>query len=104
MALVIECENFKPFAKNTLLGFAVIKIPELRLRVKDIAIHRKNGSTWAALPSKPQLKDGKVVTNAEGKAQYATVLEFTDKATSEGFSRSVVVLRLDPNALGASNG
>jgi hypothetical protein len=54
MALTIECEEFKPFAKNSLRGFAAIKIPELKLRIKDVALHCKNGSTWAALPAKPR--------------------------------------------------
>jgi hypothetical protein len=102
----IECEDFKPFAKNTLRGFATIRIPDIRLRIKDISIHVKNESTWAALPAKPQVKDGKVVTNAEGKAQYVNILEFADRSTSDAFSRAVVdaVLRFNPQALEVANG
>ena len=102
----IECEEFKPFAKNTLRGFATIKIPDIRLRIKDVALHRKGESQWAALPAKPQIKDGKAVTNAEGKAQYVHILEFTDRATSDAFSRAVVdaVLKFNPRALELSGG
>jgi hypothetical protein len=105
MAFSIECENFKPFAKNTLRGFATINIPDIRLRVRDVAVHRKNGSTWAALPAKPQVKDGAVVTK-DGKAQYVHILEFTDRSVGDAFSKAVVdaVLKLDPKALEVSNG
>jgi hypothetical protein len=102
----IECEDFKPFAKNTLRGFATIRIPDIRLRIKDVAVRVKNESQWAALPAKPQIKDGKVVTNAEGKAQYTNILEFADRSISDAFSRAVVaaVLKFNPRALEASNG
>jgi hypothetical protein len=105
MTMRIECESFKPFSKNTLRGFAVINIPDIRLRVKDVAIHVKNDSQWAQLPAKPQLKEGKIITK-DGKGQYVNVFEFTDKSTGDAFSRAVVdaVLRLDPKALEANNG
>jgi hypothetical protein len=104
MALTIVCEDFKPFAKNTLRGFATIKIPDLHLRVKDVSIHVKNDSQWASLPSKPQIKDGKTVTK-DGKGQYVNILEFTDRTTGDAFSRAVVdaVLKLNPHALEATN-
>jgi hypothetical protein len=106
MTLRIECESFRPLLKNTLRGFAVIKIPDIRLRVKDVAIHVKNESRWAALPAKPQIKNGKIVTNDQGKDQYVHILEFTDRTSGDAFSRAVVdaVLKLDPRALEASNG
>ena len=90
MANSIECEDFKPFAKNTLRGFATILVPSIQLRIKDIAIHVKNESQWAALPAKPQVKDGRVVVNADGKAQYTNILEFADRRTSDAFSRAVI--------------
>ncbi len=104
MALTIECEEFKPFLKNTLRGFATIKIAEMRLRIKDVAVHVKNGSRWAAMPAKPQIKDGAVVTK-EGKAQYQNILEFADRPTSDAFSEAVInaVLRANPRALEASS-
>jgi hypothetical protein len=101
MAFSIECEEFKPLVRNTLRGFGVITIPAMRLRIKDVAIHVKNGRQWAQLPAKVQTKDGKVITNADGKAQYVNVFEFTDRPTSDAFSRAVIdaVLQFDPRAL-----
>lgn len=105
MANSIECEEFKPFAKNTLRGFATIKIPNIQLRIKDVAIHTKGESQWAAMPAKPQVKDGRVVTDATGKAQYVNVLEFTDRRTGDAFSRAVIaaVLERNPKALETDN-
>jgi hypothetical protein len=105
MAFSIECEEFKPVVRNTLRGFATIKVPDIRMRVKDVAIHVKNGSQWAALPAKPQIRDGQVITK-DGKAQYVPILEFTDRNTGDAFSRAVIdaVLRAHPQALGAANG
>jgi hypothetical protein len=106
MALSIECEDFRPLARNTLRGFATIKIKEARLKIRDVAVHHKNSSTWAALPAKPQIKNGAVVTNADGKAQYVNILEFDDRKVSDAFSRAVVdaVLKFNPRALEATNG
>lgn len=101
MALTIECEEFKPLVRNTLRGFATITIKEIRLRIKDVAMHVKNGSQWAALPAKPQIKNGSAVVDASGKAQYTNILEFADRPTSDAFSRAVIdaVLKSNPNAL-----
>src|SRR5512143_2488521 len=101
MALTIECEDFRPVARNTLKGFAVIAIKEIRLRIKDVALHTKGNTQWAALPAKPQIKNGAVVTNVDGKAQYQNILEFADRSTSDAFSRAVVdaILKFNPRAL-----
>jgi hypothetical protein len=39
--LTLICREFKRLRRNTLLGFAEIRVAELRLDVKDIAIHAK---------------------------------------------------------------
>ena len=44
-----------------------IKIAELRLVIKDIAVHEKNGRRWVQLPARPQIKDGRAVTDDSGK-------------------------------------
>jgi hypothetical protein len=35
----------------------------------DVAIHTKNGSTWAQPPAKPQIRDGALVKDETGKVQ-----------------------------------
>jgi hypothetical protein len=51
--LTVRVESFTPRCKNTLRGFATVKIAELHLIINDVAIHTKNGQTWAQLPSRP---------------------------------------------------
>jgi len=98
----ITCHDFKPFHRNTLRGFVSIRIAELRLDVKDIAIHSRNESRWAALPAKLMIdKDGAALRDATtGKIQYSNIFEFTDRATRNAFSNAVIdaVLKTFPNA------
>jgi hypothetical protein len=99
--LAITCLDFKPVAKNTLRGFATIRIAEMRLIIHDVAIHARGDARWAALPAKPQItKEGTVVVR-DGKTQYVTILEFADAGTRNAFSSAVIraVLDFAPGAL-----
>jgi hypothetical protein len=88
--MTITCEAFRPFRKNTLHGFASILIAELGLRIKDVTIFEKNGKRWAGLPAKPQMKDGTLVKNSDGKLEYFSILEFRSREISDAFSAAVV--------------
>jgi hypothetical protein len=85
----IDCLDFKPYRKNTLVGFADIVIRELRLVIHDVTLHEKGDARWAVLPSRPWVRDGAVVTDANGKVQYFPILEFEDKETRDAFSAAV---------------
>ena len=89
MKHTIDCLAFKPLAKNTLRGFARIRIRELHLIVNDVTLHEKGGSRWAGLPGKPQIRDGAVVTDERDKTAYAPVLEFENRAAGDAFSEAV---------------
>jgi hypothetical protein len=89
MKHTIDCLAFKPLEKNTLRGFAKIRIRELRLIVNDVTLHEKGGSRWVGLPGKPQIRDGAVVTDERGKTAYAPVLEFETRAAGGAFSEAV---------------
>jgi hypothetical protein len=65
MKVKLTCQAFHRMQRNTLKGFADIAVAELQLAIKDVAIHEKNNSRWAALPSKPMLKDGSRTTPAK---------------------------------------
>jgi hypothetical protein len=86
-----------------LVGFVEVQIDELAMVFRDITLHQKNTSRWATLPSKPVLKDGILVKDAEGKGQYIPVFEFTSKEARDAFSSAVVaaVLKHSPNAFDA---
>lgn len=88
--LDIECVGFKPLLRNTLRGFADIRVPALRLVIHDVAVHQKNESRWAQLPAKAQIRDAALVKNEAGKIQYWPVLEFESREVSDAFSRAVV--------------
>lgn len=98
----ISVLEFKPVNRNTLVGFAVIYIAELRLRVRDISIHEKNGERWVQLPAKAQIdREGNTIRK-DGKIQYATLLEWSDAATRVAFAHAVIAALLEhaPNAFG----
>jgi hypothetical protein len=95
--LTVICREFKSLRRNTLIGFTEIRVAELRLDVKDIAIHAKGDSRWAALPAKPMIdRDGTVIRDsATGKIQCANVFEFADRATRDAFSHAVIAALLE---------
>jgi hypothetical protein len=86
--LTITCTAFKPVTRNTLWGFATILIGDLRMEIRELAVHEhESGRRWVVPAARPMIdKDG--------------LFEFTDGATREAFSRAAVdaVLRAFPNA------
>jgi hypothetical protein len=99
--LTVTCEGFHPLVRNTLRGFAEISIPEMRLKIRDVAIHQKGEARWAQLPAKPQVKDGALVKDpGTGKIQYVPIMEFDSRAVRDAFSRVVIdaVLERAPDA------
>ncbi len=80
---------FRPMTKNTLRGFADVRI-DSGLIIKDVTVHTKNGKSWAGLPAKPQVTEGKIKTGDNGKALYVAILEWEDRDLSERFSAAVV--------------
>jgi hypothetical protein len=94
--LTVTCESFHPLARNTLRGFAEISIAEMRLTIRDVAIHQKGASRWAQLPAKPQIKDGALVKDpGSGKIQYTPVMEFDSRAVRDAFSIAVIAAVLE---------
>jgi hypothetical protein len=102
----ITCRDFKAHRRNTLVGFATVRVAELHLDISDIAVHERNGGYWAQLPARPMLdKNGVAIRDpASGKVSYANVFQFTDKATRDAFSHAVInaVLRVFPEAFANS--
>jgi hypothetical protein len=99
--LTITCSEFRALRRNTLCGFAVIEIAEMKLTIRDVAVHEKNESRWAQLPAKPQVKDGALVKDpATGKVAYTPVMDFTSREVRDAFSAAVVraVLARAPDA------
>jgi hypothetical protein len=86
----LDCLSFKPITKNTLRGFAKVRINELGLVIGDVTLHQKNTSRWASLPAKPQMHDGALVSDPHtGRLAYVAVLEFETREARDIFSMAV---------------
>jgi len=103
--LTVTCRNFKALRRNTLVGFVTVYIRELRLEIRDVAIHQKGEARWAQLPAKPMIdKNGVAIRDSStGKIQYASILEFDRREVRDAFSRAVIaaLLELVPGAFDA---
>ena len=73
----IICEEFRPFEKNTLVGFATLTLPAVGLRIKDCCFHRKDGAEWVSLPARPYTK--------AGQTTYAAIFDFTSPEAKAHF-------------------
>jgi hypothetical protein len=93
--LTITCRGFNPFCKNTLRGFCTIHIAELRLEIRDIAVHTKGDARWVQLPARPQVRDGELVKDDHGKVQYSHLMSFDTRAVADAFSAAVVKALLE---------
>ena len=99
--LTVRCLAWRPRRRNTLRGFAVVKIEEMRLAVREVAVHTQNGKAWAQLPSQPWIKNGSLVAGDDGKTKYSPLFEFDSDKVRAAFSDAVIraVLTYDPRAI-----
>jgi hypothetical protein len=76
-------------------------IRELRLKVHEVALHQKNDARWAAMPSRPWLKDGVAIRGDDGKIQYSPLFEFEIREVRDAFSHAVwqALLDFDPEVV-----
>ena len=89
--LTLVCLNWRSLERGALLGFANINIKEIRFTLRDVAIHEKNGTRWAQLPSKAQIsKDRELIKGADDKVKYAPFGEFDNKRVADAFSERVL--------------
>jgi hypothetical protein len=89
--LTVKVEAYTPRRSGALIGFCTVVVLEMRMRVIDLKVFRSHGQRWCGLPGKPQVdKDGAVRRDAGGKIQYAPVLQFLDRGTSDAFSARVI--------------
>jgi len=80
--------SFRPFQKNSLIGFATVELP-IGLRITDVLVLTSRGKAWASPAQQPVLgADGKQA-EVGGKRQYANILEWRDRNLSDGFTRAV---------------
>jgi hypothetical protein len=99
----VAVTDFHRLHRNTLFGFATIRIAELHLEIAGVAIHQKGDKRWTALLSRPQVKDNALVREDDGKVVYSSILQFTSRAVADAFSQRVIeaLIAFDPDAFAA---
>jgi hypothetical protein len=89
--LTLVCLDWRSLERGTLLGFANVHIPAVRIVIRDVAIHARDGKRWAALPSKAQIgKDRELIRDDAGKIKYVPVLEFDNRKVADAFSEAAL--------------
>ena len=94
--------EWKPLQRNTLRGFAKIRLGKSMV-IRDVALHIKDNRSWAALPSKPVLdSNGDTKRQDNGKPAYVPMIEWLDRDAADRFSEAVIaaVEAAHPGALG----
>jgi hypothetical protein len=83
-------EEFAPVTRNTLRGFARIRMPSGMI-VADVAIHQRDGRAWASPPAKPMLgRDGSQMKGADGKALWTPIIAFVSRKVRDRWSDAVL--------------
>ncbi len=82
----IEIVSYRKYEKNTLQGFLSIRMTGIRLEIRDLCIHQKNGKRWLSLPAK-------AVSSKESgdKPGYVSILEFYDKTYLAKFQNAALM-------------
>ncbi|ACL57586.1 hypothetical protein [Methylobacterium nodulans] len=99
--LAVEVVSFKAMDRNSLKGFVTVRIPAMRLTIRDCTVHESHGKRWVGLPSKAQIGRDQELVRKDGKIQYAAVFEFDSKAVGDAFS-AAVLRALDARVDGAA--
>jgi hypothetical protein len=70
--LEVICEEFRSFAKNTVVGFATLSFPAIGLRIHDVAVHvTADRKMWIGWPSRE--KNGnwvRLIEEVDGPAHF----------------------------------
>lgn len=70
--MTIEIIDFRTHRKNTLEGFATIRLTKVGMEIRDMAFHQKNGKRWLQLPAKPYSKP-------DGSKGWSYIISFYEK-------------------------
>ncbi|MFE1601588.1 hypothetical protein [Methylobacterium sp. ID0610] len=88
--LAVEIADFKPLERGSLRGFVTVRIPAMRLTIRDCTVNESGGRRWVGLPGKAQLgRDGETIRR-DGKVQYTPTCVFDSKEVGDAFSAAVL--------------
>jgi hypothetical protein len=85
--IAIEIAEFRVHSKNTLQGFVTVRLTNIGLEIRDLALHEKNGDRWFQLPAKPYEKP-------DGSKGWNYIVSFYQKSTYRQF-QEVALKALD---------
>jgi hypothetical protein len=85
--MAIEITDFRTHEKNTLKGFLTVRLTNVGLEIRDLALHEKNGSRWLQLPAKPYEKP-------DGSKGWSYIISFYEKKNYHQF-QEVALKALD---------
>jgi hypothetical protein len=94
-------EEFVPVTRNTLRGFARIRM-QRGLIVADVAFHQRDGRAWASPPAKPMLgRGGSQMKGADSRPSWPPIISFASRETRDRWSEAVLAALhgSHPNAL-----
>jgi len=87
--MAIQVTGFREFKKNTLLGFATLRMTNIGLEIRDCTIHEKDGKKWVGLPSRQY-------TDQEGETKYSYIVHFYSDDVWKKF-QSAALAALEPH-------
>jgi hypothetical protein len=96
-------EEFIPVIRNTLRGFARVRMPSGTI-YHDIGIHQQGAASWAIPASKPRLdRANQQMRDATGKLLWSPLVSFETRELRERFSSSIIeaLREAHPRALDA---
>ena len=88
--LQVEIAEWKPMDRGTLRGFVNVRIPALRLTIRDCTVNDTNGRRWIGLPGKAQISSDRELIKRDGKVQYTPTCQFDSKEVGDAFSTAVL--------------
>lgn len=103
--MTLTCSNWRTVRRGTLVGFTDVTIVELRLILRDVAVHQRSATKrWVSLPCKPSIKNGAIARRPDASPIYTPLLSFANRRVGDGFSKAVVkaIAEAVPGAFGAA--
>ena len=88
--LSVEISDFKAMDRGTLRGFVSVRIPAMRLTIRDCTVNETNGRRWIGLPGKAQIDANRELVKRDGKVQYTPTCSFDSKEVGDAFSAAVL--------------
>jgi DNA-binding cell septation regulator SpoVG len=71
-------KDWRPFSKNTLVGFVSLELPS-GLIIHNVMLHERGDSRWVSMPAREYQKDG--------ERSWVPLIEFADRDCRESFQR-----------------